>query len=146
MSFQIKIQNDLPQAKIAEIKVEITYGKLQDDIRISKTYTSKYIGLNSKELIIDTKKDINNIKYVNVYILYGIMAYVYKFHNISSDMCIVVSQGENSPVVRIDNKKIYRRDETCLCNPCLLCCCCSITALLDDIEQAEHDASECTIS
>ena len=147
MSFQIKIINNLPETETAEIKVEITHGKLKDDIIISKTYTSKYIKLNSAQITVDTEKNITNIRYVNIYMLCGISAYVYKFRAVMGNMCITVSQGDNIPTVRINNQQVYRRDETCLCNPCLLCCCCSITALLDDIEQAEHDASSgCVIS
>ena len=147
MSLQIKVINNLPQNENAKMKIEITYGKLRDDVIITKTFTSNYIELTANEFTIDTGKNMQNIRHINVYMICGVMAYVYKFITPQNSVCITISSGHQNPIVRINNHQVYRRDETCLCNPCLLCCCCSITALLDDIEQSEHDAnSDCSIS
>lgn len=141
--FTIHVDSALPldDNKRKYIKVRLYYFRKVDDVDVQKRHTTDFMQIQENNFTIDIPKPISQIRWIDVYLIYGIETYRYQFDftNLTNSVSIVITMGQYSPVVRVNKKQVMRRDQSCLCSLCMICFCCSVTEVLDDIERAERD-------
>lgn len=148
----IELQNLLLPKVNTQIKIKFDYNLTIDDIERDYKYKTKFLTINSGNLNIPTDIPLNIKRFVRicVYLLYDYDAYLYTYiivpiHDIN---IIKIEHGINQPIIRINDTKAYRVDHlhrySCYR---MICCCGSIQAALNDIEDAEDDYNRgCVIS